>query len=446
MLRREEIIEAVSPFNLWGRKQNLGIVRKNYLSGIERFLFTKDVVVAVVGPRRSGKTFLAKQFLNLKAGENTVESTLYVLFEEPKFEPFLKTGLLEEIYRAYRAYVNQNGTSYIVLDEVQNLAQWEKWVRMALERKEDVKIIITGSSSRLLSREFATVLTGRTLTFRVFPLSFNEFLSFRKFEIEKEHQLFGKKEEIRKFLTEYITYGGFPQVVLQKDNTVKEELLKEIFEGIIYRDVVFRNKIRDGNQVKITAEMAISHFASLMSVTRLRNTLVNILLKKISPNLVVKIMACLEEAFLLFQLPVFSYKIKERNRFPKKVYAIDPGLIKAITVSFGKNIGRVYENVTAIALLRKYGIENLFYWKDANGREVDFVVKEGIKVKQLVQVSYEIEDKKTREREFRSLVEASKELNCANLLLITDDLESEEIREGKKIICLPLWRWLLDNP
>ena len=221
-------------------------------------------------------------------------------------------------------------------------------------------------------------------------------------------------------------------------------MLKELFEGIIYRDVVFRHKIRDGNQVRTTAEIAISHFASLLSANRLRNSLVSILLKKISPNLVVKILAYLEEAFLIFQIPVFSYKIKERKRFPRKVYAIDPGLIKIATINFSRNIGRVYENIVAVSLLRKKGIENLFYWKDAGGREVDFVIKEGIKVKQLIQVFYETEDKKTREREFRSLFEASTELNCANLLLITDNFEGEEIRGRKKIICLPLWKWLLE--
>jgi len=443
MLKREELIEVVSPLNLWGRKQNLGVTRGFYLADMEKYLSTPDIVVAIIGPRRVGKTFLTKQFLNLKSKETNAENTLYVLFEEPKFEPYLKTGLLEEIYQAYRTYVNRNGLVYLVLDEVQNLPGWEKWVRMALERGEKIKIIVTGSSAKLFSRELATILTGRTLTLKVFPLNFKEFLSFKGLAFEKEYELLGKKEEVRKLLTEYLTYGGFPQVVLQADTAVKEDLLKELFEGIIYRDVVFRHKIRDGNQVRTTAEIALSHFASLLSANRLRNSLVSILLKKISPNLVVKILAYLEEAFLIFQIPVFSYKIKERKLLPRKVYAIDPGLIKIVTINFSRNIGRVYENIVAVSLLRKKGIENLFYWKDASGQEVDFVIKEGIKVKQLIQVSYETEDKKTREREFRSLFEASNELNCANLLLITDNFEGEETRGRKKIICLPLWKWLL---
>lgn len=444
-MRKEEIIEVLSPLNFWGKPQDTGFRRLHYLKKLKEFLEVKGVVLSIIGVRRAGKTYLARQLLDLKCKDSPKEATLYVLLEDPKFEPYLNVKLLDQIYEAYRTYVYKEGASFIVLDEIQNVGLWEKWVRMRLEKKENVKIIITGSSSKLLSSELATVLTGRTLTLKVFPFDFREFLSFKKVDFKKEYEIMSRKEEIKRLLMEYITYGGFPQVVIEENPSLKNQLLKEIFEGIIYRDIVFRHKIKDIYLVRVVAELVINNFSSLISATKLRNVLVKVLAKKISPNSVVKILRSLEEAFLIFQLPIFSYKVKEHKLYPKKIYCIDSGLINTVTAKFTDNIGRIYENIVALYLIKHKNKDNLFYWKSKEGLEVDFVVKQGLKIRQLIQVCYELSDEKVKKREINSLIKASNELKCKELLVITEDYEGKEKINNNKIVYKPLWKWLIEQ-
>ena len=444
-MRKEEIIETLSTLNFWGKMQDTGFKRDEYLKKLNDFLRTEDVVICLIGVRRCGKTYLAKQLLEQKSKEYSKESTLYVLFEEPKFEPYLNVQLLDDIYESYKTYIYKDGISFIVLDEIQNVKLWEKWIRIKLEKKENIKIIITGSSSKLLSSELSTVLTGRTLTLKVFPFSFKEFLSYKKLNIEKEYEIITKKQEIKKHLTEYLTYGGFPQIVLEKDISLKNQMLKEIFEGVIYRDIVFRHKIKDAHLVKVIAELAINNFSSLISATKLRNVLVQLISKKISPNYVVNILEYLQEAFLIFQIPIFSFKVKEQKLYPKKIYCIDTGLINAVTTKFTKDFGRIYENIVALYLIKNKGKENIFYWKSSEGYEVDFVIKEGLNIDQLIQVCYDIKNEKTKEREINSLIKAGKELNCKKLLIITDDYEGKEKINSKTILYKPLWKLLLSE-
>ena len=446
MLKREEILETLSPLNFWGKEQEIGVVREEYLGRLQGFLKSKDLVVAVIGVRRAGKTYLTKQLLKSKADQLSSEKTLYVLLEDPKFEPYLGTALLEEIYQTYREEVSGDGEVYMVLDEIQNVPLWEKWIRLLIEKKETVKIIITGSSSKLLLSELATTLTGRTLTLEVFPLSFKEFLSFKGHTVAKKYEITTKRREWEKLLLEYIHYGGLPQVVLEKDSSLKTQLLKEIFEGIIYRDVVARHKIKEVSLIKVVAEIGIHYFSSLGSATKLRNIVASLVGRKVSPNLVLQMLSYLEEAFLIFQIPIFSYKVKEQKLYPKKFYCIDSGIINAVTVRFSENSGRLYENIVAISLLRHNGKGNVFYWKSDRQEEVDFVVKEGLNIKQLIQVCFEIGDEKVKKRELSALAKAVRELRCSpktELLVITRAFEGEEKEESHKIIYQPLWKWLL---
>ncbi|OGC41580.1 hypothetical protein A2548_00030 [candidate division WOR-1 bacterium RIFOXYD2_FULL_41_8] len=156
-------------------------------------------------------------------------------------------------------------------------------------------------------------------------------------------------------------------------------------------------------------------------------------------------MSYLEEAFLIFQVPIFSYKVKERKLYPKKYYCIDTGIINAATVNFSSNIGRVYENIAAIYLLKKYGKENIFYWKNDKQEDVDFAVKKGQEIAMLVQVSYDMRAANVKEREIKALLSAAKELNCATLVIATKDID-KTITKGKySIVFIPLWKLLLQE-
>ena len=440
MLRREEIIELISVENFWGRPQEVGIERDHYLKHLNRLAKAKDFSISIIGVRRSGKTFLTKQFLK-KAIDSGLDpkQTLYVNLEDPRFHPYLSLELLDEIYQAYRTFVNKEGFALIVLDEVQNIKNWEKWVRRTME-KENVQIVMTGSTSSLLKTELSTALTGRSLTLEVFPLSFHEFLKFKGVVLEDQLDVVKNKAKIERLFMEYLQFGGFPRVVLEEDEFLKREMLKELFDGIVMRDIVFRYGFRDVNSVKLVAELAINSFSSLKSVSSLRNELAGILKRKVSPNFVAEVMEALRESYLLFTIPPFSPKIKDVKKYPKKIYAVDTGLATTVTLSFSKNLGRLVENAVALHLIKKYGENNLFYYRGK--REVDFILREGLRITKAIQVTWDLRE--SYEREVKALLEAMDVFNLEEGIIVTADQEREEVYEDKEIRVLPFWKFLLE--
>ncbi len=440
MLRREEIIELISVENFWARPQEVGIERDHYLKHLNRLAKAKDFSISIIGVRRSGKTFLTKQFLK-KAIDSGLDpkQTLYVNLEDPRFHPYLSLELLDEIYQAYRTFVNKEGFALIVLDEVQNIKNWEKWVRRTME-KENVQIVMTGSTSSLLKTEVSTALTGRSLTLEVFPLSFHEFLKFKGVVLEDQLDVVKNKAKIERLFIEYLQFGGFPRVVLEEDEFLKREMLKELFDDIVMRDILFRHGFRDVNSVKLVAELAINSFSSLKSVSSLRNELAGILKRKVSPNFVAEVMEALRESYLLFTIPPFSPKIKDVKKYPKKIYAVDTGLATTVTLSFSKNLGRLVENAVALHLIKKYGENNLFYYRGK--REVDFILREGLKITKAIQVTWDLRE--GYEREVKALLEAMDVFNLEEGIIVTADQEREEVYEDKEIRVLPFWKFLLE--
>ena len=440
MLRREEIIELISVENFWGRPQEVGIERDHYLKHLNRLAKAKDFSISIIGVRRSGKTFLTKQFLK-KAIDSGLDpkQTLYVNLEDPRFHPYLSLELLDEIYQAYRTFVNKEGFALIVLDEVQNIKNWEKWVRRTME-KENVQIVMTGSTSSLLKTEVSTALTGRSLTLEVFPLSFHEFLKFKGVVLEDQLDVVKNKAKIERLFIEYLQFGGFPRVVLEEDEFLKREMLKELFDDTVMRDILFRHGFRDVNSVKLVAELAINSFSSLKSVSSLRNELAGILKRKVSPNFVAEVMEALRESYLLFTIPPFSPKIKDVKKYPKKIYAVDTGLATTVTLSFSKNLGRLVENAVALHLIKKYGENNLFYYRGK--REVDFILREGLRITKAIQVTWDLRE--SYEREVKALLEAMNVFDLEEGIIVTADQEREEVYEDKEIRVLPFWKFLLE--
>lgn len=220
---------------------------------------------------------------------------------------------------------------------------------------------------------------------------------------------------------------------------MKRELLRELFEGIILRDVAYRHGFRDARLVKLVAELALSRFSSLVSASRLRNEVSGIVGRKVSPNLVDSVLDAMEEAYLIHRVPILSPKVKDVRRYPKKLYAVDTGLANVMITRFTENIGRLAENAVARHLVQRHGRENVFYYR--NGHEVDFVVRENLKISRLVQVSWDVDE--SWEREVEGLVEAAKHFGLSEGILVTGWKSCEERVKGINVRCLPLWRFLL---
>jgi len=432
---KNEIIKIFGDWNFWDKDLNVGIKRPYYLNKIKK-LHESSHIIVITGARRSGKSFIMRQTAKtlIKGGirENNI---LIVNFEDPRFVE-LNTKILQQVYDVYLEFLNPQEKPFLFLDEIQEVEDWEKWVR-TIHELDKAKIIISGSNAKLLSRELSTLLTGRHLDLVIFPLSFKEFLRFRNVNLSKRFEIVNKEIEIKRLLREYIEFGSFPEVVLGGE---KKQILLNYFEDILNKDIVRRFKIRKSKELVSLAKFYLGNISSLMTFSSLERTL------NISADTVEKFSRYLEDTFILFFLKRFSYKFREQEKSPRKVYAIDVGLANTIGFRFSQNMGRLAENLVFLELKRKEMLGSnleIYYWKDVNHREVDFLIKENLKVKQLIQVCWQISRPETKNREIRALLKAMKEFNLEEGLIITDDYEAEENIKGKKINYIPLWKWYL---
>lgn len=432
-MEKEEIIKAILPWNFWGKKQDVGFPRKKYAQETIKFL-QSGKVVTITGIRRSGKSFIAKQVAQkLTEGKNS----LIVNFEEVRLDEEKDSRFLVKLYDAYTEILSPEQNPLIILDEVQEVAGWEKFVR-SLNEKKEARIIITGSSAKIMSEELATLLTGRTLVLEVFPLTFQEFLEFKGLDTTDKLQVIKKESLIKNYFREYLSYGGFPEVVLEKGEELKLKILNSYFNDILYKDIIRRFKIKRIDKLERIASFFLTNFSSSITFNSLGKFL------KLDEKIVEKYSKNIESSKLIFFLKRFSSSIKEQENSPRKVYLRDIGFHNLSNILFSDKVSKLYENIVAVHLLRTAG-EKVFYWKDAAGREVDFLVKEKLTVSRLIQVSYSLEKMETREREINSLLKAMEEFSSAKGLIITSEYESTEQIKGKEIKFIPLWKWLLTD-
>ncbi len=381
------------------------------------------LIKIIVGPRRAGKSFFALHFLS------KLDNFGYVNFDD---ERLVKLKDYDSLIEAVN-FVYKNPTN-ILFDEIQNLEKWELFVnRLA---RQGFNLIITGSNSKLLSKEMATHLTGRHFLINLFPFSFREYLDLFEKDLTTN--------EIKNKFDKYVFEGGNPEPKIKKiDN---KAYLISLFDSIIYKDIVRRYSIRNPNKINDLAYYLMANISNEFSFNSLKK-----LTSIESVHTVEKYLGYLEESFLFFSVKRFSYKVKEQLSSIKKIYCIDNGFVNSKSFKISPDYGKLYENLVAIKL-KKLELDNkisFYYWKNQQQQEVDFVVKKGLKVHKLIQVCYNINNLKTKQREIRALLSASKELKCKNLLVITRDKEGEESFEWfgikRKIKFVPLWKWLLSD-
>lgn len=436
-VKKEEIISILSAWNFWGRGLDTGIERRFYLDRVAGFLEGVEKVVSIYGVRRSGKSFLLRQIAKRFSEKLGKDRVLYVNFEEARFGSYGVETLIE-IYDAYKEFIRPSGKPLIILDEVQEIKGWERFVRNLHERGE-AKLIVSGSSARLMSEELATLLAGRDIPLEVFPLSFREFLEFRNVELEDERQIIVKKSEIIQKLREYLEFGGFPEVVLENNADKKSSILKRYFETIMVKDVERRFNIRERGKLDFLANFYMTNISSPITYSSISKVL------KIPKKTVERFSSYLATSRTLFFIPRFSPTLKEQEKAARKVYSIDTGMSNVAGFKMFENYGKVMENVVAIELLRRLSTSptSRIYYVKIDEKEVDFALKEGLEIKQLIQASYVSNIDELNKREIEALLKASSVLNCNNLLVITWDVE-EQIEANSRVVKLvPLWKWLL---
>ena len=393
---------------------------------------TINFITSIIGPRRAGKTYLIYEFIKEK--QLKPEEYLFINFEDEDTISFRREDLLKSPYLSKETYGKE--PNYLFFDEVQNLKEWERLVYTLYEKKR-YRIVITGSSSKLLSKEIATSLRGRALTSTVFPLSFAEVLKAKNISLSMPLPS-EKTSGIKYELSNYLINGGFPDIVF--DNAKPVQFFRQYLDLVVFKDLTERFGIRNIYVVKLLMNSILSAFGKEFSISKQYKTFKSMGIN-ISQKTVYSYAQLFEDSFFCFFVPRFSTSLRKSSLSIKKVYLNDNGFVN---LSGDKERERQMENAVFLELLRRKGDYDIFYWKDYQQREVDFVISANGKPTSLVQVTYVSHKDELEERECSSLLLASKELHCNNLLVITWDYEAEEKINGKKIKFIPLWKWLLN--
>ena len=397
-------------------------VPRTLLQDIKNHLTIPHVII-ISGLRRSGKSTLLKEIHNAYYQDKTI---YYFNFEDERLLNFT----VDDFNLLYETFIELLGPSNIFFfDEIQVIPQWEAFVRRMYNK--GCKFFITGSNSSMLSKEMGTKLTGRSINIALYPFSFRECLILKNIQANTSVPLTEERAQLKKEFNTYLEKGGLPEYRKYNNN----QILKDLYENILYRDVIIRYNISDEKILKELTHYLFSNYGKEISFNQLKN-----LLKTGSANTIKNYIDHLENAYLIFTVPKYDPSVKKQIYSKKKIYVIDTGLINLISFQFSKNTGRILENIVFLELKRRN--KDVYYYR--NKHECDFVIQNKLNITQAIQVTQQITET-NKEREINGLLEVLHSFNLQHGLILTYDQEEELVREDKKIIIKPIWKWLLDE-
>lgn len=374
-------------------------------------------IVVISGIRRSGKSTLLRQFSML------YKNFHYINFDDDRLLEF-SLGDFSTLMLVYEKI--SPGTKVIFIDEIQNIAGWERFIRRIHD--DGYKVFLTGSNAKLLSAELGTHLTGRYIKITLYPFSFREVLRFRSVSVDRITEK--KKARILAEFDRYLTFGGFPEYLKYAD----PEYLKQTYDDILFRDIIGRFGIREVKAFRQLAHYLFTNMANMASYNALK--------KALGFKSVVSVrdyVGFLEEAFLVFEIFKYDYSLKKQYVNDKKIYVIDNGMRNAVAFQFSDDRGRLLENCVFIELLRRNA--PVYFFK--NTGECDFVTEDHGKVTAALQVCFEL-SQKNRDRELDGLTSAMLTLGIKNGIILTYHQEETIVHNGFSLHVLPVWRWLLE--
>ena len=391
-------------------------------------------IVSLIGIRRSGKTYMLYRLIEELRKERDSKNIIYINFEDDRLFPIKLQDMDALVEAYYELYPHKREEKvYFFLDEVQNIQGWELFVRRIYDTL-NIGLFITGSSSKLLSSEIATSLRGRTIVYEIFPFSFKEYLDYKKIDVNFYSSV--SRSFIQNAFNSYLVDGGFAETFGESEE-VQKRILKDYLDLIVYKDIIERYSIKNHALLKHLIKYLFSNMATLISFTKLYNEYKS-LGYKLSKDTLYEYISYLQEAYTLFTVPIYRNSVKEEQRHPKKLFAIDNGFKKLFDTSLSQDYSKLYENLAFLHLRRKSS--EVYYYKEK--QEVDIYAKiDGVGL--LINVSYDISSQETLKRELSALKEGMEYFKLAKSYLITKEQEETVQIEDKEIIVLPMWKWLL---
>lgn len=388
-----------------------------------RFPDAPNKIKVAIGMRRTGKTWFLYQYI-LKLISEGVNKTeiLFINFEDDRLLPLNEQKLAKLVDSFYSRYPeNHEKKCYLFFDEIQNVDNWPIVIRR-LHDSKNVEVFLTGSSAKLLSKEIATGLRGRSLAVEIWPYSFNEFIRAKKITIDRN--IYDKKtqDKLKQVFQYYLSEGGFPEIISYSDD-IKQKTLQEYLDIVIYRDIVERHEIKSPVLIKYMILSMIRNTAKPFSINKFYND-VKSQGYKIGKDILYEYAEYIEDAYLSFSVPVYDKSIRKVHANPKKLYAIDSGMVRSHTLDYENDFGRLFENIVYLDL-KRMGCK-INYYLTSERYEIDFIAQTPRGHQKFFQVAWDMQDIKTMEREQRALQAGMNELDIDGEIITLDSW----LREG----------------
>ena len=398
-----------------------------------------ELIITVPGVRRAGKSSLLMLTVNkLLASGVKREQILWVNFDDERLDR-MPTEELDEVLQAYREMYPEIELKdvYMFFDEIQNIDGWDLFV-LRVFKSYCRNVYVTGSNAKLLSSEISTALRGWTLDYEILPLSFREFCRFKG--IDAHSYLESDKAKRYAAMEEYIHGGGFPKVVLSTDKSMKLRLLQGYFNTMLFRDLAERHAIKNIEALRYFLKRVMQNLTKTTSI----NAIVNDMRSNgvsVSKDDLYNWADWAVEAYLFVRYPKYSRSLVKENQSLRKYYVIDTGMRQAVLMPQSEDKGKLLENIVALELFRRRGADRkMFYWQD--GRECDFVVQREEHVEELIQVTWDIEDEYTHNREIDGIKEAAKGTKCDKLTIVTRERKETIEEDGLNIEVVGIEEWM----
>jgi hypothetical protein len=402
---------------------------------LEVFETGLDKATIIVGPRKAGKTYYLYSMI-----KNEPQKDWILINFEDNLLGELNNKDLNKIPDYSKELFSKEKLAFF-FDELQSVDKWERFVISLLN--EHYKVTITGSNSKLLSREIATSLRGKSLSYLLLPFSFSEYLRAKNVKLVKNYEHTDQVFEIKKHLDDFMRYGGFPELALTDSIPLKNKLINNYFDSILYKDLVDRLNLKNIKLVEITMKYLLNLFGNTFSISAYEKYLKS---NKVPYSLedLYYILKALEDVFMVSYVREYSKSFKKSEFSKSKTYLFDTGYIHFLAKE-AEDFGRILENMVFIELFRREGNvdnKNIFYYKSNKNEECDFVISNKGKVSKAIQVTYVL-DEADRERELGGLVAAMDFFGLDEGIIITRDQEDKFKLEGKDVTVMPIWKWLL---
>lgn len=429
----EQILVDQNPH--WNEEYHFDGIRREKFDQLAKYLSVPHVI-AITGVRRCGKSTLLKQLIDelINNQQTPNQNILFLNLEQPYLLQYTDDiNQLENIFQTYLTLKLPKGQIYVLLDEVQFFRNWPVFIKSHYEKKK-IKFIITGSNSSLLSSEMITLLSGRALSIELYPLSFREYMTTFNIEFQTKEKRLANRQVLNHHLLNYIKNGSFPEIFHLPDEQLSNDILNAYAKTIIFQDIAPRLNLRKPNELEKLFAYLITNIGSICSYNKLASHFA------LSDKAIKDYIYAFSEAYLLFELEKFSFSVKNQQRANKKIYAIDTGMTNACGFRFSENHGKLLENTIYLECKRR-GYE-IFYYKTDSNFEVDFIIKKDRTI-QAIQVSWDINQPDTYQREIRALSSTMDELNIDSGTLVTLSELTKPKNQDSRIKLTPAYEWLL---